>query len=70
METAKIERINELYRNSKAEGLTEEEIKEQQEEIDGLLEDVKKALDGKVEEVTLRACLKTHPVFIWAKGKI
>ena len=50
METAKIERINELYRKSKAEGLTEEEKKEQkilrQEYIDAFKRNLRSQLNN------------------------
>lgn len=47
-----------------------EEIKEQQEENEGLFNDIKEALEGKVEEVKLSSRLKTHPVCLSAKGNI
>ena len=50
METAKIERINELYRKSKAEGLTEAEREEQailrQEFVASVRKNLKSQLDN------------------------
>ena len=54
METAKIERINELYRKSKAEGLTEKEKKEQQILRREYVDAFKRNLRGKMQTTFLR----------------
>jgi len=50
METAKIERINELYRKSKAEGLTEEEKKEQQISVEQIV--IGESTEEKKQEIS------------------
>ena len=50
METAKIERINELYRKSKAEGLTEEEKKEQQISVERIV--IGESTEEKKQEIS------------------
>ena len=66
METAKIERINELYRKSKAEGLTEEEKKEQQilrrEYVDAFKEIFVDSL------ITFQSKRRMDPLQIWVRN--
>lgn len=66
METAKIERINELYRKSKAEGLTEEEKKEQQilrrEYVDAFKEIFVDSL------ITFQSRRRMDPLQIWVRN--
>ena len=50
METAKIERINELYRKSKAEGLTEKEKKEQQISVERIV--IGESTEEKKQEIS------------------
>ena len=50
METAKIERIYELYRKSKAEGLTEEEKKEQQISVEQIV--IGESTEEKKQEIS------------------
>ena len=50
METAKIERIKELYRKSKAEGLTEEEKKEQQISVEQIV--IGESTEEKKQEIS------------------
>ena len=50
METAKIERINELYRKSKAEGLTEKEKKEQQISVEQIV--IGESTEEKKQEIS------------------
>ena len=50
METAKIERINELYRKSKAEGLTEVEKKEQQISVEQIV--IGESTEEKKQEIS------------------
>ncbi|MBQ9808993.1 MAG: molecular chaperone HtpG [Ruminococcus sp.] len=47
-----------------------EEIKAKEEENSGLLEDLAKALDGKVTKVILSQRLKSHPVCLTSEGEI
>ncbi|MBQ9078712.1 MAG: molecular chaperone HtpG [Ruminococcus sp.] len=47
-----------------------EEIKAKEEEASGMLEDLAKALDGKVTKVVLSQRLKTHPVCLTSEGEI
>ena len=47
-----------------------EELKAKEEEASGLLEDLAKALDGKVTKVVLSQRLKTHPVCLTSEGEI
>ena len=54
METAKIERINELYRKSKAEGLTEEEKKEQQILRREYVDAFKRDLRGQLNNISIK----------------
>ena len=54
METAKIERINELYRKSKAEGLTEEEKKEQQILSREYVDAFKRNLRGQLNNISIK----------------
>ena len=54
METAKIERINELYRKSKAEGLTEEEKKEQQILRREYVDAFKRNLRGQLNNISIK----------------
>ena len=54
MEIAKIERINELYRKSKAEGLTEEEKKEQQILRREYVDAFKRDLRGQLNNISIK----------------
>ena len=54
METAKIERINELYRKSKAEGLTKEEKKEQQILRREYVDAFKRNLRGQLNNISIK----------------
>ena len=47
-----------------------EELKAKEEEASGMLEDITKALDGKVTKVVLSQRLKTHPVCLTSEGEI
>jgi len=47
-----------------------EELKAKEEEASGMLEDITKALDGKVTKVILSQRLKTHPVCLTSEGEI
>lgn len=47
-----------------------EEIKAKEEAASGMLEDLTKALDGKVTKVVLSQRLKTHPVCLTSEGEI
>ena len=47
-----------------------EEIKAKEEEASGMLEDLAKALEGKVTKVVLSQRLKTHPVCLTSEGEI
>ncbi len=47
-----------------------EELKAKEEEASGMLEDITKALDGKVTKVILSMRLKTHPVCLTSEGEI
>lgn len=47
-----------------------EELKAKEEEASGMLEDLAKALDGKVTKVVLSQRLKTHPVCLTSEGEI
>ena len=54
METAKIERINELYRKSKAEGLTESEKKEQKLLRQEYLESIRGNLRSQLNNIDIK----------------
>ena len=49
-----IQRINELYRKSKSEGLTEEEAKEQQVLRRQFIDDFKRNLRGQLDNISLQ----------------
>lgn len=53
MEQSKLDRINELYRKSKAEGLTEEEKNEQQRLRAEYIQLVRANLRGQLENISL-----------------
>ena len=53
MEEAKIKRINELYRKSKAEGLTESEKEEQALLRKQYIEDFKRNLRGQLDNIDI-----------------
>ena len=54
MTDEKIQRINELYNKSKAEGLTEEEKKEQQILRKQFIDDFKRNLRGQLDNISLQ----------------
>ena len=54
MDEAKIARINELYRKSKAEGLTKEEAKEQQVLRQEYIEAVRRNLRGQLNNISIQ----------------
>lgn len=54
MDEAKIARINELYRKSKAEGLTKEEAKEQQVLRQEYIETIRRNLRGQLNNISIQ----------------
>ena len=65
METAKIERINELYRKSKAEGLTEEEKKEQQISVEQIvIGESTEEKNRKYRRITVHCEMNWHSFYI------
>lgn len=54
MTEEKIQRINELYRKSKAEGLSEEEKKEQQILRRQFIDDFKRNLRGNLDNISIQ----------------
>lgn len=54
MTEEKIQRINELYRKSKAEGLTEKEAEEQKVLRRQFIEDFKKNLRGHLDNISIQ----------------
>lgn len=54
MDDKKIARINELYHKSKAEGLTEAEVKEQQVLRRQYIDDFKRNLRGQLNSISIR----------------
>ena len=54
MDEAKIARINELYRKSKAEGLTKEESKEQQVLRQEYIEAIRRNLRGQLNNISIQ----------------
>ena len=54
MTEEKIQRINELYRKAKSEGLTEEEKKEQQVLRKQFIDDFKRNLRGQLDNISLQ----------------
>ena len=54
MTEEKIQRINELYNKAKAEGLTEEEKKEQQVLRKQFIDDVKRNLRGQLDNISVK----------------
>lgn len=53
MENTRITRINELYRKSKEEGLTEEEKKEQQQLRQDYIKDIRRNLRGQLDNISI-----------------
>jgi len=53
MTEEKIQRINELYRKSKAEGLTEEELQEQKMLRRQYIDDFKRNLRGNLDNISI-----------------
>ena len=53
MEQSRLDRINELYRKSKAEGLTEQEKSEQKELRDEYIRLVRANLRGQLENISI-----------------
>lgn len=53
MDSASIARINELYRKSKAEGLSEEELKEQQLLRQNYLAQIRKNIRGQLNNIDM-----------------
>lgn len=54
MDDKKIARINELYHKSKAEGLSEEELKEQQILRREYIDSFKRNLRGQLDQISIR----------------
>ena len=54
MTEEKIQRINELYRKSKAEGLTEEELQEQKMLRRQYIDDFKRNLRGNLDNISIQ----------------
>lgn len=54
MTEEKIMRINELYKKSKSEGLTEEELKEQQMLRREYIDDFKRNLRGQLDNISIK----------------
>lgn len=54
MTDEKIERINELYRKAKAEGLTEEEAEEQQTLRKQFIADFRRNLRGQLDNISIK----------------
>lgn len=54
MDDKKIARINELYHKSKAEGLSEEELKEQQILRREYIDSFKRNLRGQMDQISIR----------------